>query len=126
QGQNVSFNAQAANQCGGGLTYQWRFKGVSLSGATGSSYTRKNGQCADAGNYDVVVTNLAGSATSSIASLTVMTAPGIGLPPASQTLAQGQNASFTAQASNTCGGGFAYQWRFNGVSIPGATDASYI
>ncbi len=54
------------------LSYQWRLNGAPISGATASNYTRINLQTNDAGNYSVVVTNLAGSATSSNAVLTVL------------------------------------------------------
>src|SRR4029077_12740942 len=106
-------------------TYQWRFNGGSIGGATGTSYTRTNAQCADAGNYDVGVTNLAGGLTSSVAVLSVVAPPSIGTGPTSQTIAQGQNVSFNVQASNQCGGGLTYQWRFNGGSIGGATGTTY-
>ena len=53
------------------LTYQWRLNGTNLSGATGSSYTDSNAQPADAGSYTVVVADIAGSSTSSVATLTV-------------------------------------------------------
>ncbi len=54
------------------LGYQWRLNGVPISGATASNYSRINLQTNDAGNYSVVVTNAAGTVTSSNASLTVL------------------------------------------------------
>jgi GH25 family lysozyme M1 (1,4-beta-N-acetylmuramidase) len=56
------------------VSYQWRFNGTNIAGASNSSYTRTNTQYADAGNYSVVVTNLAGSITSSNAVLSILTA----------------------------------------------------
>ena len=54
------------------LTYQWRKGGVNIGGATSSSYTISSVVVADAGNYDVVVSNACGSATSTpVAVLTV-------------------------------------------------------
>jgi hypothetical protein len=47
------------------------------------------------------------------------TAPVILLPPASETLAQGSTASFSAQA---IGGNLTYQWTFNSSAIAGATN----
>jgi len=59
------------------LSYQWQFNGVGLTngssarGATTASLTLTNVQPAQAGNYTVVVSNAAGSVTSSNALLTV-------------------------------------------------------
>ena len=58
----------------GGLPYgyQWWKNGTNLlAGATGASLTMLNLQVTDSGNYTVVVTNTAGSITSSVASVTV-------------------------------------------------------
>jgi len=51
------------------LNYQWYFNAASIGGATNSSYMRTNVQATTAGNYSVVVTNVAGSVTSSVAVL---------------------------------------------------------
>jgi hypothetical protein len=56
------------------LTYQWKFNGGTIIGATGSSYTIPSAALIDAGNYTVTVTNSHGSVTSDIAVLTVVTA----------------------------------------------------
>ena len=54
------------------LSYQWRANGVNISGATSSSYSLANCQLSNSGtNFSVVVTNSAGSVTSSSALLTV-------------------------------------------------------
>lgn len=53
------------------LNYQWRFSGTNLSGATNSVYVRTNAQAASVGNYFVIVTNVAGSVTSSVATLSL-------------------------------------------------------
>ena len=47
---------------GGGLQYQWQKDGTNLSGATTSAYVVNNVTGADAGNYQVSVTNLVGPA----------------------------------------------------------------
>jgi hypothetical protein len=109
------------NDCGGGVTYQWRWNGGEIAGATDSAYSRTNAQCADAGSFDVVVTNLASSQTSVVASLTVVAPPVILSSPVAQTVSLGQEASFCVDATNECGGQLAYQWRFNEVEVPGAT-----
>ena len=53
------------------LTNQWRFGSNNIPGATGSSYTRTNLQPSDVGSYSVVITNAAGSVTSSSAGLVI-------------------------------------------------------
>jgi glucuronoarabinoxylan endo-1,4-beta-xylanase len=66
-----------AVQASGGtapLYYQWFFNGTnSLSGATNATLVLTNANLANAGNYSVVVTNFAGSVTSSVASLALNT-----------------------------------------------------
>lgn len=46
-------------------TFQWRRNGRAIAGATAATYTKTNTQPGDAGLYSVVVTNAAGTATSS-------------------------------------------------------------
>jgi hypothetical protein len=53
------------------LSYQWRLNGEPLPGQTKSSIILANLKVADGGNYDVVITNVAGSTTSSVVTLTV-------------------------------------------------------
>ena len=49
--------------------------------------------------------------------------PTVATPPSSQTVTIGTTATFTVVATGT--GPFSYQWQKNGVSIAGATSASY-
>jgi hypothetical protein len=58
--------------------FQWRKGGAAIAGATGSSFTLTNVQSGDAGSYDVVATNAAGTATSNAATLTVNPVAGQG------------------------------------------------
>jgi hypothetical protein len=53
------------------LSYQWRKNGQAIAGATTTLYSLTNTVLAYAGNYDLVVTNLYGRATSSVAVVTV-------------------------------------------------------
>ena len=68
-GGSLSFTVAAAGTAP--LSYQWRFAGTNLAGATSTALTLTNLQMAQAGSYTVQVTNLYGSATSSNAVLTV-------------------------------------------------------
>jgi len=53
------------------LSFQWRKDGVAKAGATQSALTLTNLQGPDPGSYDVVVSNVWGSATSAVALLSV-------------------------------------------------------
>lgn len=55
----------------GPLTYQWRKGNTPIAGATSATLTLTNVQTAQAGNYAVDVSNVAGSVKSSAAKLTV-------------------------------------------------------
>jgi hypothetical protein len=68
-GESVTFSADATGTPV--PTFQWRKGGVAIEGATGASYTIASAAAGDAGDYDVVATNSAGSATSNVAVLTV-------------------------------------------------------
>ena len=69
----------------GGLnpTYQWRHAGTNLAGATGSAYGIAAAGLADAGEFDVVVTNSTSALTSSVANLTVRLGTNLVWTPAS-------------------------------------------
>ena len=101
------------------LSYQWRKNSANIPGATSSGYTIANLQTADAGTYSVKLTNAGGSVTSSDATLTVLLPPGISTQPQNQTVAQGQNPSFSVGAAGSTP--LSYQWYLNGTAIVGAT-----
>jgi hypothetical protein len=121
QGNNATFSVAATGDPP--LNYQWRFGGNSLSGATGSSYAIPSAQAANAGNYDVVVSNSSGSVTSAVATLTVRLPPSITQQPVSLTVTQGDNATFSVTATGDPQ--LNYQWRFGGNNLSGATGNSY-
>src|SRR5205823_4586594 len=104
------------------LSYQWRFNGASISGATNASLTVSNIQPANGGSYVAVVSNSLGAVTSSVAVLTMLLPPNIISQPASRTNVARTDATFTVLASGTPTPGF--QWQFNGANIAGATDAN--
>lgn len=81
-GTTASFNVEAVG--GTPLSYQWRREGtnlvesVNLSGVNTTNLLIADVQLSDAGDYAVVVTNEWGSATSTIAHLTVTIPPSAG------------------------------------------------
>ncbi|MCG3126601.1 MAG: hypothetical protein CHACPFDD_01452 [Phycisphaerae bacterium] len=104
------------------LTYQWRkgttalSNGGNISGATTASLTINPAFPADAAsNYNCVVTNPFGSATSNDASLTVNTSPTIVTHPSAQTVTVGDTVVFTVAANGT--GPLAYAWRLGGSAV---------
>lgn len=122
-GANVTFTAGAAGT--GPLAYQWRKDGAAIAGATSASLTLSNVTTADTGTYTVVVTNSAGSATTTGATLTVtglITPPAIAAQPAAQTAPVGGSATFTVAATGTAP--LTYQWRKDGTALAGATSAT--
>ncbi len=125
-GGSATFSVVASGS--GTLSYQWRKGGTAISGATVASYTIAVTSADDAASYDVVVTNSAGSVTSSAATLTVTTTDGSTVPnissqPASLSVAAGASASFGVIATGS--GTLSYQWFKDGTAISGATAATY-
>ena len=118
-GSNATFKVTATGS--GTLVYRWSFNGTNLtnsthiSDATATTLTVNNITASDAGNYRVVVTNNQGSATSSIATLTVLFRPSITSQPQSQTTYFGATAVFSVTAGGT--GPLKYQWRFGGTLL---------
>lgn len=105
------------------FTYQWKKNGSSLSGATASTYVMTNIQTTSDGTYSVTVGNVAGTATYSVAIVTVKDAPSITQQPATQIVSPGANVTFSVVASGRTP--MSYQWRKNNIDIQGATSASY-
>jgi uncharacterized repeat protein (TIGR03803 family) len=104
------------------LRYQWLFNNTSLLHATNTIYRILSVETTNAGNYSVVITNAAGSVTSSIAALTVV------LSPASRTNYANSTATFNAPWFGP--ESLNYQWQRNGANlsdggnISGATSSS--
>jgi hypothetical protein len=75
QGSNASFQVSASGVPA--PAYQWLFNGTNLPGATSSLLSITNAQAMHIGGYQALATNTLGSATSSVAHLTVLIAPTI-------------------------------------------------
>ena len=118
----ASLNLSVISTPGLPVTYQWRKNGVNISGATLSSYSIAVLRISDAGNFDVVVTSLAGSVTSSVAQVTVSARPpAITSHPALPSSAMVAGDSYEVSVSTSGTAPFYYQWMKNGLAIAGAT-----
>lgn len=116
-GQPASFTVSASGTAP--LSYQWQKNGVNIAGATGATYTIAATVAADAGQYRAVVSNSAGSATSTAATLTI-TAPNaaptaeILTPTDGTTYVAGTTISFSGNATDAEDGALpasAFSWR---------------
>ena len=105
----------------GPFAYQWRRDGTNLPGQTDAQISWTIATTNDAGNYSVVVNNLYGSVTSSVAALNV-TAVSFSTQPTNRTIYSGESTIFVAAAWKN--GPFSYQWRFNGSDLPAQTNAA--
>src|SRR5260221_516353 len=98
-----------------------------ITGATTSALALTNVQSTNEGSYSVVVSNSAGSVTSSNSVLTLVIAPFIlsQSAPLQQWVKQGGNFTLgvTACGAASCGP-LGYQWQLNGTNIPPATNAT--
>jgi hypothetical protein len=104
------------------LKYQWQIGGINLTnggqinGATASQLTIGNLQLTNSGTYTVIITNTAGSVTSSNAVLTVTNIPPvITLQPTNQSAIVGSTVTFAISATGT--GPLSYQWQMDGTNL---------
>lgn len=137
-GGTVTFSAEGEGVAG--VTYQWQFNGVDISGATNATLTLTNVSAADEGSYQVVISDSAGSVTSDAAIFTLIPPPQIeSVAPALGTnwianfqitpqYANVTNFPLSVTAATYAGQSefpLSYQWSFNGTNITGATSATY-
>jgi hypothetical protein len=118
-GTNVSFSV-----AGTGYPlpdYQWRFNGKNIAGATSTDYSLPYVRTNHAGNYDVVLTNIAGARTSEVAVLTVNLPdwPVVTSWPADQVVSVGAPLRLIMSATGLTP--ISYQWQLNGTNLPGVT-----
>jgi beta-galactosidase len=90
------------------FTYQWQLNGVNLLGANAATFSIFQVQSTNVGNYTVVVSNAAGSVTSTVATLTIAP-PGVNLAlNQSATASSIQNTGLAA--SNVDDGNLTTRW----------------
>jgi len=101
------------------LSYAWYFDRTNLvDGATNSNLALANVSLNQAGGYTVVITNLNGSVTSAIATLSFEYPPIITVQPASQTNVAGATTILSVAVSPNFSGPYNYQWQLNGTTVP--------
>ena len=106
------------------LTYQWKFNGSNIPGATNASLTLTNVQWTNQGDYRVAVSNIAGAILSAPATLGVQTPPIITTQPTNRTVLAGDQVSFSLIATGTPP--LAYRWKFNGTYLIGVSNSNLI
>ena len=127
-GQTAKFGVTVAGT--GPIGFQWRRGAVDLAdggnlyGTRTASLTVSNALRTDAGGYSVVVTNAYGSATSSVATLTILGDLFFITQPTNKTANLGETVGFSATVGGTAPAN--YQWQRGGTNLPGATTASLI
>ncbi|HEX7653232.1 MAG TPA: immunoglobulin domain-containing protein, partial [Verrucomicrobiae bacterium] len=129
---NVTFSVSGYGV--GPLNYQWYHNGSPItdgprsSGAATATLQLSNLQTNDAGTYQVVLTNLAGAVTSSVANLTVLVPAIVTVSPTNRLSPVTSNISLTVSAQGTAP--LSYRWYANGIlltnggRITGATTAT--
>ena len=119
-GQSAAFSPSAIGTPP--LYFQWQMNSNNVGNATNLVLFLDNLTTNDSGNYQLVISNVAGSATSSVAVLTVGFVPTITSQPTNQIVLPGQMASFAVAASSAPQ--MSYQWLQNQSPIYGATNST--
>jgi hypothetical protein len=113
------------------LTYQWRLNGTNLPGATNATLLLPEVQGHHGGDYELVVSNPIATVFSQRARVLIRFPVSIFQPPQTfdvrvppdPAAAPSTNVTFTVLAQSIAPMNF--QWRRNGIDIPGATNTSY-
>ena len=120
----VTFTLTAAATGDAPLTWRWRWNGTPLPSCTNSSLVLPAVGLAEAGVYEAIVFNAAGSALSAPATLTVLTPATILVPPVNANIITGSNGTLSVLALGTPP--FSYQWRKESNALAGATSTNLL
>ncbi len=102
--------------------WQWRKEGNPIVGATQPIFHKSASSLADAGSYDVVISNASGAITSAPVVVSVIDPPSITRPPVAGWVRPGGTTTLDVLAAGASP--LSYQWSFNGNALPGATAAA--
>jgi hypothetical protein len=97
------------------LRYQWQLNGLNVSGGTNATLSLANIQISQAGTYDVVVYNSAGSTHATEFTLSAHVGLKILVQPASRFVKAGVTTNLIVSAEGS--GGVSYFWSLNGGPI---------
>ncbi len=117
-GRSVYLRAEAPGSLP--MSYQWRFNGEDIPGATEPVLQLHDLRFEQAGAYAVVVSNIHGVVTNSPVNLSVLPFM-ITDQPKSQTVLPAATARFDVGVLGLSP--FRYQWQFNGADLPDATNS---
>ena len=122
-GTNITFRVEAAG--GFPLTYRWQREGTDLPDQTNATLPFLNTQGTMTGNYRAVLSNSYGKATTTVATLTVLTRPHVIAHPQSQTVAVGANVSLSVAVTNTATTPLGFRWRRGSTFGPVIVKSSF-
>jgi len=123
EGEDATFTVQVAEALRPTVTYQWRFNGTDIAGATNNELVVANATTQDAGSYDVVVGNACdGSVTSMVVELTVAEVPAILTMPTALEVCRNDDVPLAVAITGTPP--FNVQWQRDGETIDGLTGAN--
>ena len=104
------------------ITYQWKHAGEDVDGGIGAALTLAGLTEASAGEYQLIITNPAGSVLSDVATLTVETPPMVATLTEDQNIIAGQTVVLAVNATGSQP--MTYAWKRDGALIDGQTGAS--
>ncbi|MBM3844734.1 MAG: hypothetical protein FJ405_00415 [Verrucomicrobia bacterium] len=104
------------------MTFQWRKNGEAIVGATANKFLISRVHVDDTGDYDVSLSNAAGSQRSGLAQVSVRPLPFIYQHPISRAAASNSLVVLSGAAAGT--GRIRFQWLRDGMPILDATNSS--
>lgn len=123
EGQNISLSVEVEPQLP--MTFLWQRSGQPVPSGSSAVLGFGSVQLADAGEYQVTITNEAGSVTSIPVTLTVNPNPDLPLfqqQPQNISSYVGQSVQFSAQVQSVTP--VSYQWLHSSTNLPGRTAAT--
>lgn len=106
------------------LAYQWFFNGTILGAATTAALTLTNVQSGQSGLYSVLAVNGYGSTQANFSLMVTGTPPHLVTQPAGGSVLTGSTYAFSVSALGSQP--LDYQWQFNSLPYPGATNAALV